>query len=103
MPVVNIFEAKTNLSKLVARVEQGEEIIIARNGKPAVRLTQLEPAAKSRIRFGGMKGKIWVADDFDELPEDLLEAFNNGDIFPPERPNPATPPQVEGATKVPKL
>jgi prevent-host-death family protein len=93
MPIVNIFEAKTNLSKLVARAEQGEEIIIARNGKPAVRLTQLEPAKKP-IVFGLLKGKIHVSDEFDDpLPEDLLAAFNYGDIFPPEPPElaPDTP------------
>ena len=104
MSTINIFEAKTNLSKLVACAEQGEEIIIARNGKPAARLAPLAPVAKPRIRFGGMKGKIWVADDFDELPEDLLAAFNDGEIFPPERPNPAPPdsgpqPNIEGASK----
>jgi prevent-host-death family protein len=84
MSVINIFEAKTNLSKLVARAEQGEEIIIARNGKPAARLTQLQPAKKP-IVFGLLKGKIHVSDDFDDdLPEDLLAAFNHGEIFPPE-------------------
>jgi len=106
MPIVNIFEAKTNLSKLVARAEQGEEIIIARNGKPAVRLTQLESATKPQIRFGGLKGKIWVADDFDDdLPEDLLKEFE-GDIFPPMPPDPvssdpAPPSLAKDATKAP--
>jgi len=88
MPTVNIFEAKTNLSKLVARAEQGEEIIIARNGKPAARLTPLEPVKKPII-FGLMKGEIWVADDFDDdLPKDMLAEFE-GDIFPPEPSEPA--------------
>lgn len=72
MPTVNIFQAKTQLSKLVAMVEKGEDVIIARAGKPVVRLTQLEPEKKT-IRFGGLKGKIWIADDFDApLPEDFL-------------------------------
>jgi prevent-host-death family protein len=84
MPFVNIFEAKTNLSKLVARVELGEEIIIARNGKPAARLTPLVPEKKP-IRFGLLKGKIHVPDDFDApLPEEVLAEFE-ADIFPPER------------------
>ena len=69
---VNIFEAKTNLSKLVAKAEKGEDVIIARAGKPVVRLTQFE-SVKKPIRFGGLKGKIWIAEDFDApLPEDFL-------------------------------
>jgi prevent-host-death family protein len=69
---VNIFEAKTNLSKLIERVEQGEDVIIARAGKPVARLTRLE-TVKKPIRYGVLKGKIWIADDFDDpLPEDFL-------------------------------
>jgi prevent-host-death family protein len=67
-----MFEAKTQLSKLVERVERGEDVIIARAGKPVARLTQLQ-SEKKPITFGLMKGKIWVADDFDDpLPEDFL-------------------------------
>ncbi|HEU5457210.1 MAG TPA: type II toxin-antitoxin system prevent-host-death family antitoxin [Terracidiphilus sp.] len=73
--MVNIFQAKTQLSKLVERAEHGEEIILARAGKPVARLTQLQPE-KKKIRFGGMKGKIWIADDFDDpLPEEILAEF----------------------------
>jgi prevent-host-death family protein len=69
---VNIFEAKTQLSKLIERAEKGEEVIIARAGKPVVRLTRFE-APKKPFRFGGLKGKIWIADDFDApLSEDFL-------------------------------
>jgi prevent-host-death family protein len=68
----NIFEAKTQLSKLIELAEQGQDVVIARAGKPVVRLTRLEPVKKPII-FGLMKGKIWVAEDFDEpLPEDFL-------------------------------
>lgn len=88
---VNIFEAKTQLSKLIAMVENGEEVVIARAGKPVARLSKLEPE-KPKIRFGGLKGKIWVADDFDApLPPEILAEFE-GDIFPrehPERPQAA--------------
>jgi prevent-host-death family protein len=70
---VNIFQAKTNLSKLIEQVEQGEDVIIARAGKPVARLTKLEPEKKREIRFGALKGKIWIAEDFDDpLPEDFL-------------------------------
>lgn len=85
MPTFNIFEAKTQLSKLVELAEHGEDVVIARAGKPVVRLTKLQPE-KPKIRFGGMKGKIWIADDFDApLPPEVLAEFE-GDIFPPERP-----------------
>ncbi len=85
MPTVNIFEAKTQLSKLVDLAEHGQDVIIARAGKPVARLTQLEPR-KPKIRFGGMKGKIWIADDFDApLPPEILAEFE-ADIFPPESP-----------------
>lgn len=69
---VNIVEAKTSFSELIEKVKLGEEVVIAENGKPVVRLTRLEPQKKP-ILFGLMKGKIWVADDFDDpLPEDFL-------------------------------
>ena len=74
MPTVNIFEAKTQLSKLVDRAAQGEEIIIARAGKPVARLTQLPK--KRPIVFGLLEGKIHVADDFDApLPPEILAEF----------------------------
>jgi prevent-host-death family protein len=83
MATVNIFEAKTNLSKLVELAERGEDTIIARAGKPVARLTKLAHE-KPKIRFGGLKGKIWIADDFDApLPPEILAEFE-GDIFPPE-------------------
>jgi prevent-host-death family protein len=85
MTTVNMFEAKTQLSKLVALAEQGEEIIIARAGKPAARLAPIEPK-KRPIVFGLLKGKLHIADDFDApLPPELLAEFE-GDIFPPEEP-----------------
>ena len=72
---VNVFEAKTNISKLLERVEKGEEVIIARAGKPVARLTQLE-SPKRPIVFGLMKGEIHIADDFDApLPDDVLADF----------------------------
>ncbi|HWD69280.1 MAG TPA: type II toxin-antitoxin system Phd/YefM family antitoxin [Solirubrobacteraceae bacterium] len=77
MTHVGMHEAKTQLSKLVERVQSGEEIVITRNGQPAAKLV---PAPKKRPiseALGIMKGQIWMADDFDELPDDpeFLEAF----------------------------
>jgi len=96
---VNIFQAKTQLSKLVERVERGEDVIIARAGKPVARLTQLKPEKKPII-FGLMKGQIWVADDFDApLPDEILADFENGPIFPPERPARVESNSVEDQTR----
>jgi prevent-host-death family protein len=76
---VNLYEAKTQLSKLVDAAAAGEEIIIAKAGKPKARLMPLERAKPSR-RPGGWEGRIWIADDFDEdLPPDVLAAFLGGD------------------------
>ncbi len=72
MSQVNIFEAKTQLSKLIELAEKGEDVIIARAGKPVARLTRID-SRKKPICYGDLKGKIWIADDFDEpLPEDFL-------------------------------
>ncbi|MGC1461363.1 MAG: type II toxin-antitoxin system Phd/YefM family antitoxin [Terracidiphilus sp.] len=84
MTTVNIFEAKTQLSKLIELAEKGEEVVIARAGKPVVRLTKLEPG-EQKIRYGLLKGKLHVADDFDApLPEDALAEFENGPLWPTE-------------------
>lgn len=72
---VNIYEAKTKLSKLVDTAANGEDVIIARNGKPVARLTSLQQE-KLPVRFGLLKGKIWIADDFDApLPDEILAGF----------------------------
>ncbi|NPV53381.1 MAG: type II toxin-antitoxin system Phd/YefM family antitoxin [Firmicutes bacterium] len=76
MPIrVNVHEAKTQLSMLLARVKNGEEIIIAKAGKPIARLTPvMEPPAR-RVP-GKAKGMVTLSPDFDEpLPESILEAF----------------------------
>ena len=73
MEVFNVHEAKTHLSKLLDRVAQGEEIIIAKSGKPVAKLVRV--AVEPR-RPGRLKGRIRVGADFDEpLPEEILAAF----------------------------
>ena len=73
MTRVNIHEAKTQLSRLLERVARGEEIVIARAGKPVARLV---PWTAPRPRVLGLfAGEIEIADDFDELPEDIQAAF----------------------------
>ena len=73
---VNIYEAKTQLSKLVDCAAAGQEIIIARNGKPVARLTTIEQPKKKSIVYGLLEGKGWIADDFDDpLPEEIQKYF----------------------------
>jgi prevent-host-death family protein len=76
---VNIHEAKTHLSKLLSRVSKGEEVVIAKAGKPVARLVPVAQTARKRP-FGIDKGKIWMAPDFDVLPEDFLQAFYGGSL-----------------------
>ena len=74
MQITNISEAKAQLSALVERVRAGEDIIIGKAGRPVARLVKYENSRQAR-RPGALKGKIRISDDFDELPEDLAEAF----------------------------
>ena len=75
MRMVNIHTAKTHLSRLLEEVAAGEEIVIAKAGKPVARLLPYAPRQEPR-QPGLMKGKIWIADDFDDpLPEEIMAAF----------------------------
>jgi prevent-host-death family protein len=95
--IVNIHAAKTNLSKLIQRAEAGEEVIVARNGKPAVRLTPVEAPAKAETTpavgpmgpgypawFGSLKGQIWIAPGSEDPDEELTRIMEDGPIFPPD-------------------
>jgi prevent-host-death family protein len=74
--VVNVHEAKTHLSRLLARVERGEEFVLARGGEPVARLIPYRDETEPRRRPGSAKGKIVIHDDFDDpLPEDIAGAF----------------------------
>jgi prevent-host-death family protein len=75
MIVVNMHEAKTNFSKLVKQVEAGEEVVVARAGEPVAKIVAYTAPPKSPRVPGSMKGKIWIAPDFDELPEGFAEVF----------------------------
>jgi prevent-host-death family protein len=74
MPITNISEAKAQLSALIERVLAGDEVIIGKAGKPVVRLVCYERPEGPR-KPGALRGKIKIADDFDELPDELREAF----------------------------
>jgi prevent-host-death family protein len=83
MATVTIHKAKTQLSKLIARAEAGEEIIIARGKEPVVRLEPLV-SGKRRPRFGALKGKLNIPDSFffDPLSEEELKLWEGGDEDP---------------------
>ena len=74
MQIANISETKAKLSALIEKVLAGEEVIITKAGKPVARLIRYREAPQSRTP-GALKGKIRIADDFDELPPDISAAF----------------------------
>ena len=76
MLVVNVHQAKTQLSRLLARVEAGEEVVIARRGDPVVRLVSCKPQAKRQADV--LKGKVNVPESFfDPLPEEELASWES--------------------------
>jgi prevent-host-death family protein len=75
---VNIYAAKTHLSRLIDQVNAGEEVVITRHGRAVARLVPAE--GKPKRKLGTLKGKIWVSDDFDApLPDDMLKLFEGSD------------------------
>ena len=75
MAIVNIYEAKTQLSKLVEQAAAGEDVVIARGGKPVARLTRLDNP-KRKLTFGVLKGRVKIASDFDDhLPDGIIAQF----------------------------
>jgi prevent-host-death family protein len=78
MQTVNIHEAKTHLSKLLEMVDQGEEVIIARAGKPVAKLVSYQTQQR---KPGALKGKDWwMADDFDETPPEVIDSFYESNL-----------------------
>lgn len=75
--LVNVSQAKSQLSRLIARAEAGEEVIIARRGKPVARIVACKPRKKRRP--GRLKDKVVIPDDFfDPLPEEELKLWEGG-------------------------
>ena len=72
---VNVYQAKTHLSQLLDRAAAGEEIIIARAGRPVARLVALADSSSQRRTPGAWRGKVSISDDFDELPAEIDSAF----------------------------
>lgn len=75
---VNVHEAKTHLSRLLERVERGQEIVIARSGRPVAKLVPIHPEPRRRP-IGRDRGRVWMAEDFDEpLPWRTFPGFPTG-------------------------
>jgi prevent-host-death family protein len=72
--IVNMHQAKTSLSRLVEKALAGEEVVIARNGEPLVRLVPVVKERKPRVP-GRLKGKIWISPDFEFTDEEITELF----------------------------
>jgi prevent-host-death family protein len=75
MAEVGVHEAKTHLSRLLRRVAAGEEIVIARGGRPVARLVPVDRRVERHL--GRDRGLIHIAPDFDELPEDFISSFES--------------------------
>lgn len=74
----NVHEAKTHLSRILERVATtGQEVVISKAGEPIAKVVPLRPKVR-RTGRGSLRGRIRIADDFDELPDDLSEAFGTG-------------------------
>ena len=80
---VDMHEAKSQLSKLGELAWEGEEIIITEAGESYLRLVPYRARLKER-KLGGLEGQIWIAPDFDETPQDVIDSFYNSKIFPDE-------------------
>lgn len=81
MLITNIYEAKTNLSKLIEYVLSGKEVVIAKAGKPVVKLVSYLPSKEKR-KPGLLKGKIMIPDDFDDESEEINKLFYGSKLTP---------------------
>lgn len=75
MDIVNIHEAKTHLSKILEQVQTGKEFIIGKAGKPIAKLIPYQDILEPRKPGGSWEGKVWMSEDFDELPPEFLKLF----------------------------
>ncbi|MGQ0506429.1 MAG: type II toxin-antitoxin system Phd/YefM family antitoxin [Myxococcaceae bacterium] len=78
MKTYNVQEAKTNLSRILEEAARGEEIVIAKAGRPYVKLVACLPERTARM-LGGWEGRVTIAPDFDQTPEDIVQSFEGQD------------------------
>ena len=82
---LNMHEAKTHLSRYIARVEAGEKILLCRRNEPIAEIRPVPPARRKPRAIGLDRGKFEIPDSFyDPLPDDFIDAFGSGPIFPEE-------------------
>ena len=80
---IDFYEAQASFEELVERVVAGEEIVIAKDGVPVVKILPVPPSEPKPPRVGGQwRGKIWIADDFDAPDPELESLFYDGPVFP---------------------
>jgi prevent-host-death family protein len=79
MEIVNIHEAKTHLSRLIRRVKGGEPFVIALSGEPVALVSPYQSESSQPRQPGSMRGKIWIAEDFDAPDPDIERLFNGED------------------------
>ena len=83
MKTLNITEARAQLSKIVNDAARGKTTIIARNGRPVARVLPFDKSKPQKIKFGTLKGKIVIPEDFDAPDQDIIDMFeNSGPLFP---------------------
>jgi len=83
MKTLNITEARAQLSKIVNDAARGETTIIARNGRAVARIVPFDNSKAEKIKFGTLKGKIVIPEDFDAPDQDIIDMFeNSGPLFP---------------------
>jgi prevent-host-death family protein len=83
MKTLNITEARTQLSKIVNDAARGKTTIIARNGRPVAQIVPFDKSKPQKIKFGTLKGKIVISEDFDAPDQDIIDMFeNSGPLFP---------------------
>ena len=75
MLLANMYEAKTHLSSLIQKALDGEEVVIAKSGRPLVELVPY-PTEKKQIKFGMLKGQISIPDDFDSFDDQVADIFS---------------------------
>ncbi|MDB4914550.1 MAG: hypothetical protein JWM95_2194 [Gemmatimonadetes bacterium] len=101
--VMNVHAAKTNLSRLLVRVANGEEIVIARDGVPVARLVPYASTAAPR-QLGAFAGKLWISEDAFETPAWLMDAFEGvgGELPFPATAVPVRAPRVAEPRRKPR-
>ncbi len=101
---VNIHRAKTILSRLILQAEAGEEVVIARAGKPVVKLVPVNAAKGKKFKPGAMKGRLFVSDNFLDPDPELEAMFNDRPVFPvgPRKAKGETKAKASAGRKQPK-